>query len=102
MKTINRILIVPVLVLQLSCSSSKVVDNTTVSASKANKKIQVYTTAENTNLRLSLSNDLISNSTSQQTKSTVSIVIDAEKTDQTDHDLQPDIRIQVSCSLVQH
>ena len=83
MKAINRILIAPILVLQLSCASSKVVDNTTVSASKSNKKIKVYTTAENTNLRLSLSNNLISNSTSQQTNSTVSIVIDAEKTDQT-------------------
>ncbi|MBF4467121.1 glycoside hydrolase family 30 beta sandwich domain-containing protein [Flavobacterium sp. LC2016-12] len=83
MKTINRILIVPILVLQLSCSSSKNVDDTTVSPSKSNKKIQVYTTAENTNLRLSLSNNLISNSTSQQINSTVSIVIDTEKTDQT-------------------
>ena len=83
MKAINRILIVPILVLQLSCSSSKVVDNTTVSASKTNQKIQVYTTAENTDLRLSLSNNLISNSASQQTNSTVSIVIDTEKTDQT-------------------
>jgi glucosylceramidase len=81
MKAINRILIAPILVLQLSCSSSKVVDHTTVSASKSNKKVQVYTTAENTNLRLSLSNNLIS--TTQQTISTVSIVVDAAKTDQT-------------------
>lgn len=83
MKVINRILIAPILVLQLSCSSSKVVDNAAVSVFKENKKIKVYTTAENTNLRLSLSNNLISGSTSQQTNSTVSIVIDAEKTDQT-------------------
>ena len=81
MKAINIILIAPILVLQLRCSSSKVVDNTTVSASKSNKKVQVYTTAENTNLKLSLSNNLIS--TTQQTNSTVSIVIDAAKTDQT-------------------
>lgn len=83
MKAINRILIAPILVLQLSCSSSKVADNAIVSVSKENKKIQVYTTAENTNLRLSLSNNLISGSASQQKNSTVSIVIDAEKTDQT-------------------
>ena len=81
MKAINRILIALILVLQLSCSSSKVVDSTAASAS--NKKIQVYTTAENTNLRLSLSNNLISNSTTQQTISTVSIVLDPAKTDQT-------------------
>ena len=83
MKTIYRILIAPILVLQLSCSSSKVVDNGTVSASKSSEKIQVYTTAENTDLRLSLSNNLISNLTTQQTNSTVSIIIDTEKTDQT-------------------
>lgn len=82
MKITNRILIAPILVLQLSCSSSKVVDEPTVSTFK-NKKIEVYTTAENTNLRLSLSNNLISNTISQQTNSTVSITIDPEKTDQT-------------------
>jgi len=78
MKIINRILIAPILVLQLSCSPSKVVGRSAVSASKSNKKIEVYTTAENTNLRLSLSNNLIS----KATNSTVSIVLDPEKTDQ--------------------
>jgi glucosylceramidase len=80
MKYINRILIVPILILQLSCSSSKIV-NTAVSASKSNK-LTVYTTAENTNLRLSLSNNSILNSASQ-TNSTVSIIVDSQKTDQT-------------------
>ncbi|MEP6805506.1 MAG: glycoside hydrolase family 30 protein [Flavobacterium sp.] len=83
MKPINRILIAPLLVLQLSCSSSRIVDNSTVSASKSNKKIEVYTTAENTSLRLSLSGNFILNPTSQQTKSIHSIAIDSKKTDQT-------------------
>ena len=83
MKSINKILIAPILLLQLGCSSSKVADNSNVSASKSNKKIEVYTTAENTNLRLSLSNNLILNSTSQQTNSPVLITIDSKKTDQT-------------------
>ncbi|TCN60616.1 glycosyl hydrolase [Flavobacterium circumlabens] len=83
MKPINRILIAPLLVLQLSCSSSRIVDNSTVSASKSNKKIEVYTTAENTSLRLSLSGNFILNPTSQQTRSIHSIAIDSKKTDQT-------------------
>ncbi|TDW49672.1 glucosylceramidase [Flavobacterium sp. 270] len=83
MKATPKILLIPILVLQLSCSSSKIANNSAVTASKSNQKIEVYTTAENTNLRLSLSNNLISNTPSQQTKSTVAITIDAEKTDQT-------------------
>lgn len=83
MKSINRILIASILLLQLSCSSSKNVDTSTVSASKSNQKIEVYTTAENTNLRLSLSNNFILNPTSKQTKSTGLITIDTKKTDQT-------------------
>lgn len=82
MKIINRILIAPILVLQLICSSSKVVGQNAHRSSK-NKKIEVYTTAENTNLKLSLSNNFISKPTTQQTTSTVSIQIDPEKTDQT-------------------
>uniref|UniRef100_UPI001F52748A glycoside hydrolase family 30 protein n=1 Tax=Flavobacterium sp. Root935 TaxID=1736610 RepID=UPI001F52748A len=47
-------------------------------------KIKVFTTAENTNWRLSLSNDLISNNNNTQQKtSTVSIIVNTEKTDQT-------------------
>lgn len=82
MKTINRILLVSIIILQVSCSTSKTANGTAVSASKTNKKITVYTTAENTNLRLSLSDNLISKSAAQQTKSTVSITLDADKTDQ--------------------
>jgi glucosylceramidase len=82
MKIINRILIAPIAVLQLICSSSKVVGQNAHTSSK-NKKIEVYTTAENTNLRLSLSNNLISKPTLQQTNSTVSIQLDTNKTDQT-------------------
>jgi len=81
MKSTYKILIIPILILQLSCSSSKTVADSTVAKSKPNSKISVYTTAENTNLRLSLSNDLISSS--QQTKSTVSLIVDPEKTYQT-------------------
>ncbi|PWB25073.1 glycoside hydrolase family 30 protein [Flavobacterium sp. HTF] len=82
MKFINRILIIPILVLQLICSSN-VGAQSVASSFKTNKKIEVYTTAENTNLRLSLSNDLILNPTPQQANSTVSITIDRKKTDQT-------------------
>ncbi|MHC0443849.1 glycoside hydrolase family 30 protein [Flavobacterium sp. 3-218] len=49
--------------------------------SQQKTKIKVFTTAENTNRKLSLSNDLISNNT--QKIATVSITVDTEKTDQT-------------------
>ncbi|MEO8533650.1 MAG: glycoside hydrolase family 30 protein [Flavobacterium sp.] len=83
MKPIKRILIAPILVLQLSFSSSQVVDSPSVSTLKSNKKIEVYTTAENTKLRLSLSNSFILNAASKQTSPKVSITIDSKKTDQT-------------------
>lgn len=83
MKAISSILIAPILLLQFSCNSSKIADASAVSGSKSNKKIQVYTTAENTDLKLSLSNNFISNNTSQQTTSSVSINVDSEQTDQT-------------------
>ncbi|MEP6803258.1 MAG: glycosyl hydrolase, partial [Flavobacterium sp.] len=70
MKSTHKILIIPILILHLSCSSSKIAAQSGVAKSKANSKINVYTTAENTTLRLSLSNDLIASS--QQTNSTVS------------------------------
>ena len=82
MKVINLILSAPLLVLQLSCSSAQVVNDSSAAKSKSNHKIEVYTTAENTNLRLSLSNNLISNTASQQSN-TVSITINPEKIDQT-------------------
>ncbi|RUT71203.1 glycosyl hydrolase [Flavobacterium cupreum] len=82
MKPINRILIAPILLLQLSCSSSKNVDTSAVSASKSNKKIEVYTTAENTSLRLSSTGNFILNPTAQQTKTSGSITVDSKKTDQ--------------------
>ncbi|MDQ6470503.1 glycoside hydrolase family 30 protein [Flavobacterium sp. LHD-80] len=83
MKAISSLLIVPILLLQFSCNSSKIAGASAVSDSKSNKKITVYTTAENTNFKLSLSNNLISNNTSQQTTSSVSINVDPEHTDQT-------------------
>jgi glucosylceramidase len=78
----NKILAALVIVAQLSCYSQKNAGKG-VSSSKNKSKIQVYTTAENTSLKLSLSNDFISNTTTQQTKSTVSISLNTEKTDQT-------------------
>ncbi|MHC0440085.1 glycoside hydrolase family 30 protein [Flavobacterium sp. 3-210] len=83
MKAISSILIILILLLQFSCNSSKIADASAVSGSKSNKKIEVYTTAVNTNLKLSLSNNFISNNTSQQTTSSVSINVNAEQTDQT-------------------
>ncbi|WP_125722200.1 glycoside hydrolase family 30 protein [Flavobacterium ustbae] len=57
-----------IIFVQLSCFSQQ------------KTKIKVFTTAENTNKKLSLSNDLISNNTQ---KTTVSITVNTEKTDQT-------------------
>lgn len=81
MKSNHKILIISILILQLSGYSSKVAAQSGVAKTKSNSKINVYTTAENTNLRLSLSNDLIS--ATQQTNSTVSITVDPAKTHQT-------------------
>nr|WP_315219682.1 glycoside hydrolase family 30 protein [uncultured Flavobacterium sp.] len=83
MKSISSILIIPVLFLQLSCSSLKNGQASGVSSFNSNKKIQVYTTAENSNLKLSLSNDFISKIDSEQKEATVSITVDATKTFQT-------------------
>jgi len=61
-----------IVVMQLNCFSQQ------------KNKIKVFTTAENTNLKLSLSNNFISGTyTSEQNKATASIVVDKEKTDQT-------------------
>jgi len=61
-----------IVVMQLNCFSQQ------------KNKIKVFTTAENTNLKLSLSNNLISGTnTSEQNKATAFIVVDKEKTDQT-------------------
>lgn len=81
MKSTYQILVIPILILLLSGYSSKAVAQSGGAKAKSNAKINVYTTAENTPLRLSLSNDLIS--TTQQTKSTVSIIVDPAKTHQT-------------------
>ncbi|WP_276378734.1 glycoside hydrolase family 30 protein [Flavobacterium sp. H4147] len=85
MKSINRIILIPILILQVTCCLAQKTTKTTNNASKPknNTKITVYTTAENTDLRLSSSNNLISKSSSQQKKSTVTITLDTEKTDQT-------------------
>lgn len=61
-----------IVVMQLNCFSQQ------------KNKIKVFTTAENTNLKLSLSNNFISGTyTSEKNKATVFIVVDKEKTDQT-------------------
>ncbi|WP_430408226.1 glycoside hydrolase family 30 protein [Flavobacterium olei] len=61
-----------IVVMQLNCFSQQ------------KNKIKVFTTAENTNLKLSLSNNFISGTyTLEQNKATVFIVVDKEKTDQT-------------------
>lgn len=76
MKT-KQIFLSAFILIQLSCFTSKL-------TAQKNSKIKVFTTEENSNLKLSLSNDLISNNnTTQQKKSTVSIKIDTGKTDQT-------------------
>jgi len=82
MKIPTKIFLSVFILLQFSCLTSKLTaQKSNVSPQKKNK-IKVFTTAENTNLKLSLSNDFISNNNTQQ-KSTISIVVNTEKTDQT-------------------
>jgi len=78
MKSISSIFITAILILQANYSSSQNAGSSGVSSSKSNKKIEIYTTAENSDLRLSLSNNFIS-----KEKATVFIEIDASKTFQT-------------------
>jgi glucosylceramidase len=78
MKSISSIFITAILILQANYSLSQNAGFSGVSSSKSNKKIQIYTTAENSDLRLSLSNNFISNE-----KATVFIEVDASKTFQT-------------------
>ena len=79
MKSVRNLLIVPILILQFSCSSSKKGETAKSLAFHPNHKIEVYTTAENSDLRLSLSNDLILKSSSDQQNSTT-ITVDEMKT----------------------
>ncbi len=77
MKVTSQIFLSAFVLIQLSCFTPKI-------TAQKNSKIKVYTTAENTNLKLSLSNDFISkNNTTQQKTSTVSIIVNTGKTDQT-------------------
>lgn len=76
MKITSQIFLSAFVLLQLSCFASKI-------TAQKNNKIKVYTTAEKTNLKLSLSNDLISKTALHNKKSTVSIIVNTEKTDQT-------------------
>ena len=77
MKVTSQIFLSAFVLIQLSGFSSKI-------TAQKKSKIKVYTTAENTNLKLTLSNDLISkNNTTQQKTATVSIRVNTEKTDQT-------------------
>lgn len=77
----KSIVLTSILILQLSCSPSKHADSAKIDLSVSGKKLDVYTTAENSNLRLSLSNDLISKESSANTA--VSIEVDPAKTFQT-------------------
>ncbi|KAF2329574.1 glycoside hydrolase family 30 protein [Flavobacterium ginsenosidimutans] len=83
MKVTTQIFLSAFILMQLSCFTSKLTAQKSNASSQKNNKIKVFTTAENTNWKLSLSNDLISNNTTQQKTSTVSIIVNTEKTDQT-------------------
>ncbi|TDX14029.1 glycoside hydrolase family 30 protein [Flavobacterium sp. S87F.05.LMB.W.Kidney.N] len=84
MKTTSKICLSAFILVQLSSFTSTVTAQKTNASSQKKNKIKVFTTAENTNWNLSLSNDLISNNnTTQQKTSTVSIIVNTEKTDQT-------------------
>ncbi|GAA3764861.1 glycoside hydrolase family 30 protein [Flavobacterium ginsengiterrae] len=82
MKPIKSILLTSIIISQLGCSSSKQTGTSKNISSYSNKKIEVYTTAENSNLKLSLSNNLILNESSTDSP-TVFIEIDKAKTFQT-------------------
>lgn len=82
MKIASQIFLSAFILMQLSCFSTKLTAQNNNASSLKNNKIKVFTTAENTNLKLSLSNDFISNNNTQQ-KATVSIIVNTEKTDQT-------------------
>jgi glucosylceramidase len=84
MKTTTKICLSAFILVQLSCFTSTVTAQNSIASAQKKNKIKVFTTAENTNWRLSLSNDLISNNNNTQQKtSTVSIIVNTEKTDQT-------------------
>jgi len=84
MKITTKICLSAFILVQLSCFTSTVTAQKTNASAQKKNKIKVFTTAENTNWRLSLSNDLISNNNNTQQKtSTVSIIVNTEKTDQT-------------------
>ncbi|MDQ1164110.1 glycoside hydrolase family 30 protein [Flavobacterium sp. SORGH_AS_0622] len=84
MKTTTKICLSAFILVQLSFFTSTVTAQKTNASAQKKNKIKVFTTAENTNWRLSLSNDLISNNNNTQQKtSTVSIIVNTEKTDQT-------------------
>jgi glucosylceramidase len=80
MKSINRILLLVLPILQSGCSTSKVDEGTKDSVIN---KIEVYTTAENSDLRLSSSNNFILTLSEQQLNPEVFITVDAEKKFQT-------------------
>lgn len=83
MKSISSLILTPILILQVSYALAQHAQSSKASSSHSNKKIELYTTAENSNLRLSSSNNLISNKSSQQTNEKVFIEVDPTKTFQT-------------------
>ncbi|KUJ63420.1 glycosyl hydrolase [Flavobacteriaceae bacterium CRH] len=82
MKSISSLIIKSLFILQVSYASAQN-SGSTIGSLPHYKKAELYTTAENSNLRLSLSNNLISNKPSQQKDEKVFITVDATKTFQT-------------------
>ncbi|AWK04199.1 glycosyl hydrolase [Flavobacterium crocinum] len=81
---VTKVFLSAFIIIQSSCFVSKITAQNTSASSQKNNKIKVFTTAENSTLKLSLSNDLIlKNNTTQQKNPTVSIIVNTEKTDQT-------------------
>ncbi|WP_291104967.1 MULTISPECIES: glycoside hydrolase family 30 protein [unclassified Flavobacterium] len=84
-KLIKKSLIILIIVVELSCSSSKVNINTlplTV-ANPNHSKVEVYTTADKTKLRLTPTDNLVLASAVQPLDKEISIVVNPEKTFQT-------------------
>ena len=85
---INYVILITCSLLIMSCAKTKKSESVTtdnqpkneVLKTFKNQKIKVYTTAKDTNLKLSLTNEIVFGATNQPTESEVSIDVNPNKT----------------------
>ncbi|WP_409417521.1 glycoside hydrolase family 30 protein [Flavobacterium sp. PS2] len=83
-KLIKNISPILITVFTLSCSSSNVIDKKSKNEHNQNhQKIEIFTTAENTNFKLSKTANLILASANENSNNAISITVNPQKTDQT-------------------